>query len=80
MFDNLHVIITLFAAICVTIFSLIFNGSLLHTAISLIFTIILFFTLGFAFKSFLMKSLQKEEASLEELEAEEFEEVEMVEE
>lgn len=62
MLDNLHVIITLIAAIIVTLFSFAFYDSFFRTIISIIVTIVIFFLFGIIVKSFIIKSLEASKA------------------
>ncbi len=68
MYEKLHIIITLIAAIAVALFSFIFFESLTKAAVGLIITIVVFYIIGSVFKKIIDKGL--EEAKIKEEESE----------
>jgi len=63
IFEKIHIIITIFAALLMTVYCIIFYQGLTRTAICLIVTIIVFYVLGSMVKSYLSSKFKNDDTN-----------------
>jgi len=79
IFEKIHIIITIFAALLMTVYCIIFYQGLTRMAICLIVTIIVFYILGSMVKSYLNSKFKNDDTNDDSQLNEEAEKVENVE-